>query len=960
VNFQFTNPWYLLLLPPALAWVVWFAVKTDVQTSPWRRWLALGVRIGVLALIVLAIAGLQWLRPLDGMNVFFVLDRSDSIPSTQQEAARDYVNFSSKLKKNVDKAGVIVFGSEASIETSPNQAVDLQKIQAVVGTERTDLAAAIRLGTAAFPETGQKRLVLMTDGNENVGDAMAAVLAAKPLGVTVDVLPLGISRANDVSVQKLQIPPKLKKGQAFEVKIFVQADQATPATVRLFRNEQLLGEQKVELSAGKNLFSFPQTLPDAGFYSYDVQVDAPNDPLPQNNRATGFATVVGEPQVLIVSADPEQDKTLASALQSSRLQTHLVGANSFPGTLAEMQNYDAIFISNLAAGDIGPDRERLLESAVRDFGVGLVCVGGDQTYAAGAYRGTPLEDTLPVSMELDSKKVLPSGAVVLVMHGMEFNNGNQVARLCAQGVLAALGPQDEMGVVLWDGIERWLFPLKKVADKKDMAQQIAGMNQGDLGSFQHVLEMAQASLKDSKANLKHIIVFSDGDPMKPTPELMQSIVADRITVSSILISGHVGPETMQWMADQGKGRFYNVISPNDLPQVFIKETAVILKSAIYEEPFKPQLRSASEVVRGIGASEYPTLLGYVATTPKPRAETPLWTDKGDPLLAHWQYGLGRAVAFTSDAKPKWGKLWLNWDKYQQFWSQIAQWSLRRLENADFTTDVNVENGEGVISVEALDEKGNYRNFLNLQSVVVSPKGVKQTVRLEQSGPGHYEAHFPTKDVGAYLLNLMDIQNGQLRGSQVVGTSVNYSPEFNTTEPNMNLLRRITESGGGRLLDPASLTTNPYNHDRQKTYQPRDLWEWLLKMAVILFTIDVGVRRIAIGHEEWTRFTRAIGRFLSRGAPRSPEAEESLAALLSRRDAVRSKQTAPAAEPSPDLFRPEKEATLPLPGAGEAPAAPSSQPSEEPAEKPKPEAGPPDSTTSRLLEAKRRAQKRKGS
>ena len=153
-----------------------------------------------------------------------------------------------------------------------------------------------------------------------------------------------------------------------------------------------------------------------------------------------------------------------------------------------MQSYDAIFISNLAAGDLGLDRQRLLESAVRDFGVGLVCVGGDQTYAAGGYRGTPLESTLPVSMELDSKKVLPSGAVVLVMHGMEFANGNEVARLCAQGVLAALGPTDEMGVVLWDGTERWVFALQKVENKKKLAAQIAGMNQGDLGSFQGVLE----------------------------------------------------------------------------------------------------------------------------------------------------------------------------------------------------------------------------------------------------------------------------------------------------------------------------------------------------------------------------------------------------------------------------------------------------------------------------------------
>src|SRR5205807_4735770 len=196
------------------------------------------------------------------------------------------------------------------------------------------------------------------------------------------------------------------------------------------------------------------------------------------------------------------------------------------------------------------------------------------------------------------------------------------------------------------------------------------------------------------------------DPGAPSQQLMQSIVGDRITVSTILISGHVGPETMIWIADHGKGRFYNVTSPNDLPQIFIKETAVILKSAIYEEPFKPQMRASSELVRGFGAGEFPSLLGYVATTQKPRAETPLFTDKGDPLLAHWQYGLGRAGAFTSDAKGKWAQDWLGWEKYRQFWSQIAKWSLRRLDNADFTTDVTVDKGEGVISVEALDEKGN--------------------------------------------------------------------------------------------------------------------------------------------------------------------------------------------------------------------------------------------------------------
>ena len=954
MNFQFTNPLYLLLLAPGLAWVIWLAWKSDVQISAWRRWIAFVLRVAIVLALVLAIAGLQWKKPLEGMNVFFLLDRSDSVPSGQQEAAKDLVNKFSAQKKVMDKAGVLVFGTDAGIESAPNSAVNLQKIQAIIGTERTDIAGAIRLGTAAFPETGQKRLVLFSDGNENIGDAYSALLAAKPLGVTLDVMPLGISRANDISVQKLGLPSNVKKGQAFEVKIFAQADQAQTATLRLYRNEQFLGEQKVELAAGKNLFTFPQTLNEPGFYSYNVQLDAPGDLLPQNNRASSFVHVRGNPRVLVVSSEPKPDAQLVAALQSAKLEVKSADLSGFPATLAEIQSYDTIFLSNVSAGDLGTELMTLLESAVRDFGVGLVCVGGDQTYAAGSYRGTPLEATLPVEMELNSKKVLPSGALVLVVHATEFPNGNQWARDIAFAALDSLGPQDQMGIVLWDGRNRWLFELAKVGDKKEMGKQITGMNPGDMGDFHGPMQMAYDALKKSNANLKHMVVFSDGDPAAPKQQLVQDIVAEKITISTVMIGGHVSPETMTWMADQGRGRFYDVRSPGQLPQIFIKEAAVILKSAIFEEPFKPQLASSSEMLRGISATEYPQLRGYVCTTAKARAEIPLLTDKGDPLLAHWQYGLGRAVAFTSDAKAKWATDWIGWEKFRQFWSQVAQWSLRRIENADFNTEVSVDKGEGNISVEAIDAQGNFRNFLNLQTVVVSPKGERQTVRLEQTGPGHYEAKFPTKEVGAYLMNLMDLKDGELRGSQILGASVNYSPEFTASEPNLNLLRRLAESGGGKVLEPG--IDNPFLHNRLKTFQPRDLWEWLLKFAIILFPLDVAVRRIQLDREECLKAMRTLRRWLLfwKPVPRPAQAEESLAALLSRRDEVRSKKTetrSPEIPANPDLFRPKTEVKIDGTQKTEAVEAHHEKTADDAK---KPDA--PESTASRLLEAKRRARK----
>jgi uncharacterized membrane protein len=942
MSFQFTHPLWLLLLVVALPWVGWLAWKSDVQITPWRRGVALALRILVVLALCLALAGLQWKKPLEGMSVFFMLDRSQSIPSPQQELARNYVNQAAKKMKPTDTAGVLVFGTEAAIESRPNPQLELRQVQAIVGTERTDIAAAIRLGTAAFPETGQKRLVLLSDGNENLGDAIAVMEAARPLGVTLDVLPLAVNRGNDVSVKKLSIPSTVKKGQTFEVKIFAQADHAQTAAVRLYLNETFLGEQKVELNAGKNLFTFPQTLATPGFYQYDIQLDAPGDTVPQNNRATAFATVRGNPRILIVSSDPAKDETLAAALRSTKLDVRLT--DKFPGTLAELQSYDAVFLSNMSAGDLGSDAMRLLESAVRDFGVGLVCIGGDQAFAAGGYRGTPLETALPVDMELNSKKVLPSGALAIVCHATEFPGGNGWARDIAFAALDALGPQDEMGIVLWDGNNRWLFPLSKVGNKAEMGRQIAGMTPGDMGDFQGPMQMAYDSLLKSTATLKHLIVFSDGDPAAPQKSLVHDIVTHKITISTVMIGGHVAPDTMSWLASEGHGRFWDVNAATDLPQIFIKEASVILKSAIFEEPFKPQMRAQSELVKGIGPSEFPDLLGYVCTTPKSRAEIPLVTQKGDPLLAQWQYGLGRAVAFTSDARGKWAANWMGWPKFQQFWLQIAQWSLRRVDASDFTTEVAVDKGEGHISVEAIDSQGHYRNFLNLQTLVVSPKGEKQTLPLSQTGPGHYEATFPTREVGPYLMNLSDRATGR---SQALGLSVNYSPEFDDAGPNLNLLRRLADLGGGKVLNPQ--TDNPFLHDRQKTFQPSDLRDWLLKFAILLFPLDVAVRRIQLDPGQWLQARKTLAHWLFFWKPvrRAPEAEESLAALLSRREQVRSSTA--------DLFRPAK----PPPPVESAPVLPEAQPKRPSAaskETPKePEEG---STTSRLLEAKRRAQKRK--
>jgi hypothetical protein len=190
-----------------------------------------------------------------------------------------------------------------------------------------------------------------------------------------------------------------------------------------------------------------------------------------------------------------------------------------------------------------------------------------------------------------------------------------------------------------------------------------------------------------------------------------------------------------------------------------------------------------------------------------------------------------------------------------------------------------------------------------------------------------------------------MKDGKMRGAQVVGASVNYSPEFSASEPNTNLLQRLAEAGGGRVLKPEDpQRDNPFAHDRVKTFQPRDWWEWLLKLGVVLFTLDVGVRRIQIDREEWAQGWLFLRRriFFWRQESLPPEAEESLAALLARRERVRAARPRETAPPT----------AVPKPTVAAA------KPSEEnPAPATKPADAAPASTTSQLLEAKRRAQQR---
>jgi hypothetical protein len=464
------------------------------------------------------------------------------------------------------------------------------------------------------------------------------------------------------------------------------------------------------------------------------------------------------------------------------------------------------------------------------------------------------------------------------------------AEKVVQAALDVLSPRDLMGVLYYswsDGVA-WLFPLAEVGNKVSMTNAIKGIQPGDMPSFDPTLQMAYDALSVSSAAVKHIVIISDGDPATPNQALAQKIKNAGITISTVCIAPHSPRDSavMQNLAKWGGGNFYQPTQFDKLPQIFIKEAATVRKSLIFEDPFTPVIRGYSPLLPGIGEA-YPQLRGYVGSTPKSLADVPLVTENDDPLLAHWQHGVGKTAAFTSDAKERWANAWLGWEKYSKFWSQIVRWSLRQGFNRNYQVETIVEGSEGKIIVDAVDDNGEFRNFLNLQGRIVSPELDAQPIHFRQTSPGRYEATFEAGDPGTYMFSAQSMaEGGESMDLVTGGASLSYSPEFQTPKSNEALLYRLVDITGGRVLEE---TTPVFLHNLDSRAEPRPLWPALLTAALFVFLADVFSRRVLVGWREirdgaaWA-WTRLRDRY---GWRRMATAETAPGRLLKIKESVRS-------------------------------------------------------------------------
>lgn len=1003
VSMDVGAPWFLglLVLAPLALWLA-LRVRTDLSAP--RRVASVALRVAVVLLLVLALADLRILLENRRLAVLFLVDGSESIPDEVKKACRRYVQEAAEMRdrSREDRVGVVAFGRLAGIEALPRTSdLDLEEFVTLFEPDATDIAGAVRLAAAAFPEGCAKRIVLLTDGDENRGSVLDEVRAAREQGIVVDVVPIEAEREAEMAIEKLIVDPRADVGQPFDVRVVIGSSAAAEARLRLFENDSLVSgdDSRVSLRAGKNVIDFRgRRLDRPGRYYYEARLEPvrpEDDGTIENNVGLGLTVVEGEPEVLFVAAEPELDAPLLAALRGERIDVRTIAPESLPRTVEEYLQYDAIILSNVSAADLTEDRMKIHEALVRSVGIGFVMIGGEGSFGPGGYQGTPVERLLPVDMEIKQKRVLPNGALAIVVHSCELPEGNYWAQQVIQRSLQVLTPRDHAGVLYYGmGGEGWLFGMWPLSRRQEMLALLRGFAPGDMPSLERIVGLALEGLGPTPASIKHMVVLSDGDPDMPSQALVDAVRAQRITISTVCYGNHNEPAflaRMQDLARQGGGKSYLLERPQDLPEIFIREATRVQKALISEQRFQPVLSVRGAVLGGIGAEEIPPLDGYVLTTPKDLATVHIVRPAGaedpfdDPVMATWTYGLGRSIAFTSDAGRRWGKDWTSWRGFQRFWVQCLRWVSRARGGEGFRLSRMLDGDRGVIVLDALTPDGRLLNGLRFRGQAIGPDRETRDLEVRQSSPGQYRAEFPVDRHGTYTVVFAHEEDGRTVTS-VTGLSVPYSPEFRRTGSNVGLLRQIAEAGGGRYLQDAEAALSEgafFSTDLPPSYDVQPIWRTLLTIAAALFFLDVFVRRVVVDYLAAVRAV-AVKLVSLRGGERAgAHPDERLATLLERKEELRRAAGRPEVPPgagaagagaagavpprtrapgaaTPDAAEPVTPGLAPA-GSGRKETTASAPPKARPAAEapPKEESPSAEGFTSRLLEAKRRALKRDG-
>ncbi|MGI8928194.1 MAG: VWA domain-containing protein, partial [Candidatus Limnocylindrales bacterium] len=841
--FAVTRPELLIVGLLLLVVTLGLSLAARHHLAKGRRRVSLVLRTVILGSLVLALAGFHLVWPVDRLTTVFVVDMSDSVGQAGRESALSFLRESLEERPEGDKAAIVAFGGEALVERLPAELTDLDRIASVPATSATDIGGALRLASALFPDDTQKRIVLVTDGNDTTGRGQSEASLAASRGVQIETFVVGLGAAEETIIQRVHSPTTARVGEDLEIEVTISSTVAQPASVRLFGDGTQIGVQNVNLIAGLNSVVFTTRATEAGFHTFRARVEAEHDTFAQNNVGDSHTIVNGDPRILLISGSVEAGGNVRNALEAENQDVTEVTPAQAPTELTGFASYDAVVLADVAASRLGMARMLALQVYTRDLGRGLVMLGGPNSYGAGGYKRTPLEEALPVDMDVRDRDRQPDIALVVVidksgsMDACHCNTANRDGGVAISGVpkvdigkeailraVSALTERDEFGVVSFNENAHWEIRTAPLGSIGDVEGLIAGIRPDGQTNIFAGLSEAVASLEQTSATRRHIVLFTDGwSSSGEYDQLLTRMAAAGITLSTVGAGGGGAGDFLGDLARRGGGRYYAATDPATIPDIFLKETQQVSGQQIVEETFFPILTSSSPILRGL-EDGLPQLRGYNGSTAKAAAQTVLVSTRDDPILAQWQYGLGRSVAWTSDGQGRWAANWVGWDGFNRFFSQLVAWTFPGEESGGLEAEFITEGDATRLQLRSVESDGTPRNFFDTVVGITDPTFDLRELRLDQIAPGVYETDLGSLTPGAYALRFVQTKPGETPLARTVMLIAPTPAEYRLLGTNERLLSALRGATGGEALEEGA---QAWEHDLGTTTAATDLLLWLL-------------------------------------------------------------------------------------------------------------------------------------
>jgi Mg-chelatase subunit ChlD len=871
------NLWYLIAHPgsasiafqsPALlalaagAVLLFYVARRDTV----RRRAAMWCRIAAFCLVVLALAGMTLATrlPDDRLSLIALLDASQSIDAEGRAWQERYVERAEQALAPGDEIGVIKFGRDAVVVRPPGTKRSAPIDDDVLRPTATDIGKALDTAMALFPPDVERRILLLSDGNETRGSSLASVPRALRSQVSIFAAVPPHSAGADVSVEKLLVPPVVAEGAVFPVRVVLRnRGRGRDATLSLQLDGESLGEERVALSAGLNAVEIPYRMHGTGARKLRATIFAPDDAVRANDYREEPLTIGSHPRVLIVSTRARPP--LAVVLERKDVAVTLQRPEALPAGAEQLARYDAVILDDPVAADFDGARLNAVERYVRELGGGLIVAGGRMTYGDEHFKRTALERLLPVSLEPRrpprvEREPLALFLVVDVSNSMGYHFRDRLqrsesesklvyAKRAALAVLSQLKDTDHVGLLIFNSAMTEIAPLRRVGENRALLeQQIPRLQPGGGTDFYEALASAHRQLIDARIATNHVILLTDGDTNRDADshrQLIDRIAADAVSVSTIRIGDDVvNLKLLTDISTRTGGQFYHVENAETLPALMLKDaTKAMAQVERSGESYAPRVAGRSQILSGVDARQIPDLRGYAFSRPRPSADILLDVaveGRNDPILAAWQYGLGRVVALTASMHDD-AEMWIAWDGLGKLWSQIGRWAGRAYSPWNYAIDVERGSRESTLTVRSFGELGD-----GILRARLRPHPDRQVdVALVPQAPRVFTARIPTLLGGKYPVTVVRRTAG---GDVSELTQTVFFPakdaepqeEFLADRPNTLLLQRLTAATGGAVDAPLREVVRREPGTRRVEHR----LDWLLiPLAMVFFLADVGLRRL---------------------------------------------------------------------------------------------------------------------